>query len=235
MRAPLLRPIRAHDDEAVGLQVRLVSQHAVLRSARPGCRGRLQERSGEDRVFEDGGDDGGKIPQHHDVPHDRNGQEFSPPKKSPPESAPKSAAGAPEFDAVAGVVEADDLLLGVNSLCATTAASSRRVFELRGVSGGLSSRQRRVPADRSLSAGHDGARIAAEAARRRAYLPAIVIPGNSDVSMAVEAMKAGATDFIEKPIGRDELIASLDRAFEFSRARTKCCSGGSGPRRISSD
>jgi hypothetical protein len=37
----------------------------------------------------------------------------SPPKKSPPESAPKSAAGAPEFDAVAGVVEADDLLLGV--------------------------------------------------------------------------------------------------------------------------
>ena len=113
MRAPLLRPIRAHDDEAVGLQVQLVLQHAVLRSACPGCRGRLQERSGEDRVFEDGGDDGGKIPQHHDVPHDRNGQESSPPKKSPPESAPKSAAGAPEFDAVAGVVEADDLLLGV--------------------------------------------------------------------------------------------------------------------------
>ena len=32
--------------------------------------------------------------------------------------------------------------------------------------------------------------------------------------MAVEAMKAGALDFIEKPIGRDELIASIERALE---------------------
>jgi two-component system, chemotaxis family, CheB/CheR fusion protein len=39
--------------------------------------------------------------------------------------------------------------------------------------------------------------------------------------MAVEAMKAGATDFIEKPIGRDELIASLDRALELSRDSNK--------------
>ena len=38
-------------------------------------------------------------------------------------------------------------------------------------------------------------------------LPAIMITGNSDVPMAVEAMKAGASDFIEKPIGREELIA----------------------------
>jgi len=48
------------------------------------------------------------------------------------------------------------------------------------------------------------------------HLPAIMITGDSDVSMAVEAMKAGASDFIEKPIGRDELIASIDRALELS-------------------
>ena len=41
-------------------------------------------------------------------------------------------------------------------------------------------------------------------------LPAIVITGSSDVPMAVEAMKAGATDFIEKPISRSELLASLE-------------------------
>jgi two-component system, chemotaxis family, CheB/CheR fusion protein len=52
-------------------------------------------------------------------------------------------------------------------------------------------------------------------------LPAIMITGNSDVSMAVRAMKAGASDFIEKPIGRSELLASVERALEQSRDSNK--------------
>jgi two-component system CheB/CheR fusion protein len=43
-------------------------------------------------------------------------------------------------------------------------------------------------------------------------LPTIMITGNGDVPMAVEAMKAGAADFIEKPIGHVELLASIERA-----------------------
>jgi len=35
-------------------------------------------------------------------------------------------------------------------------------------------------------------------------LPAIMITGNSDVRTVVQAMKAGASDFIEKPVGRGE-------------------------------
>jgi two-component system, chemotaxis family, CheB/CheR fusion protein len=45
-------------------------------------------------------------------------------------------------------------------------------------------------------------------------LPAIVITGYGDVGMAVQAMKAGASDFLEKPIRADELVASIARALE---------------------
>ena len=34
-------------------------------------------------------------------------------------------------------------------------------------------------------------------------------------------MKAGASDFIEKPIGRDELLASVERALEHSQDASK--------------
>jgi two-component system CheB/CheR fusion protein len=43
-------------------------------------------------------------------------------------------------------------------------------------------------------------------------LPALMITGQSDVHMAVTAMKAGALDFIEKPVGQVELLASVSRA-----------------------
>ncbi|WP_199084381.1 chemotaxis protein CheB [Bosea sp. ASV33] len=49
------------------------------------------------------------------------------------------------------------------------------------------------------------------------HLPAIMITGNSDVAMAVEAMKTGASDFIEKPVRSVELLASVTRAIAESR------------------
>jgi two-component system, chemotaxis family, CheB/CheR fusion protein len=48
-------------------------------------------------------------------------------------------------------------------------------------------------------------------------LASIMITGQGDVPMAVEAMRAGAADFIEKPIRRDELLASIEHALEHIR------------------
>ena len=48
-------------------------------------------------------------------------------------------------------------------------------------------------------------------------LPTIVITGHGDIHMAVDAMKAGAIDFIQKPVSHDDLVDCIDRALERSR------------------
>jgi two-component system response regulator FixJ len=53
-------------------------------------------------------------------------------------------------------------------------------------------------------------------------LPVIIITGHGDVPLAVQAMKAGAVDFIEKPFEDESIVASVSHALELgSRARNR--------------
>jgi two-component system CheB/CheR fusion protein len=52
-------------------------------------------------------------------------------------------------------------------------------------------------------------------------IPVIMVTGNSDVSTAVQAMKAGAWDFLTKPVGRSEIISAIHRTLEQSHDNRK--------------
>jgi len=54
-----------------------------------------------------------------------------------------------------------------------------------------------------------GLEVMARLNERQATLPIVVVTGHADVTMAVRAMKAGAVDFIEKPIDSEILLNSV--------------------------
>ncbi len=60
--------------------------------------------------------------------------------------------------------------------------------------------------------GMSGLGLLTELRARGDHLPVIFITGDGDIGLAVEAMRAGACEFIEKPVGRAELLASITRA-----------------------
>jgi two-component system response regulator FixJ len=78
---------------------------------------------------------------------------------------------------------------------------------LSGVKGGCLITDLRMPGMTGLELLH--------ALRAKACgLPAIVITGHGDVALAVEAMKAGAIDFIEKPFDEEEILNAVHVALE---------------------
>jgi FixJ family two-component response regulator len=62
--------------------------------------------------------------------------------------------------------------------------------------------------------GLDGLKLQQELATQHAELPVIFITGKGDISTGVRAMKAGAVDFLTKPVRDNELLAAIEQARE---------------------
>jgi two-component system response regulator FixJ len=59
-----------------------------------------------------------------------------------------------------------------------------------------------------------GLELVRELGARGCRVPIIMITGHGDIPLAVEAMRAGVADFIEKPFGESRILDALNRALE---------------------
>src|SRR5690625_3926055 len=64
--------------------------------------------------------------------------------------------------------------------------------------------------------GHDGLEVQDELNARHAELPVLILSGADSVSAAVSAMKAGAMDFLQKPVQPELLLSHIERAMKAS-------------------
>lgn len=62
--------------------------------------------------------------------------------------------------------------------------------------------------------GMDGLEVQKALRDKGVALPVIIMTGHGDVSLAVQAMKAGAVDFIEKPFEKAVLLSAIEHSME---------------------
>ena len=65
--------------------------------------------------------------------------------------------------------------------------------------------------------GMDGLALQEELIRRRIPIPLVFLSGGGDIPAAVDAVRHGAIDFVEKPVDSDLLIDRVEKALEMSR------------------
>ncbi len=67
--------------------------------------------------------------------------------------------------------------------------------------------------------GMDGLDVQKTLAERGIRLPIVFISGHGDIPMAVQAVNAGALDFLEKPLDNDALLERVETALQQDRER----------------
>src|SRR3954447_4321574 len=110
-----------------------------------------------------------------------------------------------------------DFLLGAAEFDVTLFESAQHFLDaLPGVDFGC------VVSDIRMS-GIDGIELLKRLKTSRSTLPVLIMTGHGDVPLAVEAMKLGAVDFLEKPFEDERLIGMIEIALKQaeSGARTE--------------
>ncbi len=69
--------------------------------------------------------------------------------------------------------------------------------------------------------GMDGMELQKKLNERHSLLPIIFVTGHGDVPMAVDAMKEGAVDFIQKPYREEALLEKIEAALAQDREQRK--------------
>jgi RNA polymerase sigma factor (sigma-70 family) len=69
--------------------------------------------------------------------------------------------------------------------------------------------------------GIDGLQLQARLAERKVAMPVIFVTGHGDVATARDALKAGALDFIEKPVDNDRLVDLVGTALAQDAAQAQ--------------
>jgi DNA-binding NtrC family response regulator len=67
--------------------------------------------------------------------------------------------------------------------------------------------------------GTDGLALLAEIRTRRPDTPTLMITGHGDHALAIDALRGGAYDFIQKPIDRDYFVVSLRQAIQIAELK----------------
>src|ERR1700730_8843048 len=101
-----------------------------------------------------------------------------------------------------------DYLLGSADFHVTLFESALHFLDaLPGIAFGCVASDVRMP-------GIDGIELLKRLKAGRSMFPVVIMTGHGDVPLAVEAMKLGAVDFLEKPFEDDRLIGMIDAALK---------------------
>ena len=100
----------------------------------------------------------------------------------------------------------ESLRLRIESVTVDTADSGRAALEL------ITSMEYDAIVTDIKMPGTDGLTLLGEIRTRWPDTPVLMITGHGEHALAIQALRGGAYDFIQKPIDRDHFVAALSRA-----------------------